>query len=264
MRGDCCTACPGSTLQRGSPRFENIFEIRLKTRNWHGQWNPIRLDRTPRDRAGIECDASWDVGAPARRRLRNCLVRLCEMPSTTLLRIFRRFQSPGGEEVYRAAFEKLEEEEEASHLRRGYDGYRTAFETLQQEATQLRQGLDGYRAAFEALSAEVSQVRNELDRVLTTLHKVSRQRRSLPSGLTGRQLCFLHIGKTAGTSVQHALFEALWDAAIFHESLPGFDRVTPAELALNDLVIGHFMYQHVSKMRSARFLMTFLQILSIA
>jgi len=154
------------------------------------------------------------------------------MPSTTLLRIFRRFQSPGGDEGYWAAFERLEED--ASHLRRGYDGYRTAFQTLQQEATQLRQGFDGYRAAFEALSAEVSQVRDERDRVLTTLHKVNRQRRSLPSGLDGRQLCFLHIGKTAGTSIQHALFEALWDAAIFHDSLPGFDRVTPAELALND------------------------------
>ncbi len=173
------------------------------------------------------------------------------MPSTTLLRIFRRFQSPGGDEGYWAAFERLEED--ASHLRRGYDGYRTAFQTLQQEATQLRQGFDGYRAAFEALSAEVSQVRDERDRVLTTLHKVNRQRRSLPSGLD------MHIGKTAGTSIQHALFEALWDAAIFHESLPGFDRVTPAELALNDLVIGHFMYQHVGKMRSARFLMTFLR-----
>jgi hypothetical protein len=71
------------------------------------------------------------------------------MPSTTLLRIFRRFQSPGGDEGYRAAFEKLREE--ASHLRRGYGGYRIAFQTLQQEATQLRQGSDGYRAAFEAL-----------------------------------------------------------------------------------------------------------------
>jgi hypothetical protein len=139
--------------------------------------------------------------------------------------------------------EEEEEEEEASHLRRGYDGYRTGFEALQQEATQLRQGFDGYRAAFEALSAEVSQVRGERDRVVKTLHKVSRQRRSLPSGLDGRQLCFLHLGKTAGTSIQHALFEALWDAAIFREPLLGFDRVTPAELALNDLVIGHLMYQ---------------------
>jgi hypothetical protein len=233
---------------------KNIFEIRLKTRYLHG---PLESHQTwlVTARSGwIECDTSWDFGAPARQRL----VRLCKMPSTTLLQILRRFQSPGGDEGYRAAFEKLEEEE-ASHLRRGYDGYRTAFQTLQQETTQLRQGFDGYRAAFEALSAEVSQVRDERDRVLKTLHKVSRQRRCLPSGLDGRQLCFLHIGKTAGTSVQHALFDALWDAAIFHESLPGFDRVTPAELALNDLVIGHFMYQHVSKMRSAKFLMTFLR-----
>ena len=138
--------------------------------------------------------ASWDFGAPARQRLRDCLVRLCEMPSTTLLRIFRRFQSPGGDEGYRAAFE------EASHLRRGYGGYRIAFQTLQQEATQLRQGFDGSRAAFEALRAKVSQVRDERDRVLTTLHKVARQQRSLPSGLDRRQLCFLHLRKTAGTA----------------------------------------------------------------
>jgi hypothetical protein len=100
------------------------------------------------------------------------------MPSTTLLRIFRRFQSPGGNEGYRAAFEKLEEE--ASHLRRAYDGYPTAFQT------QPRQGFDGYRAAFEALGAEVSQVRDERGRVLKTLHKVSRQRIScLPASMEG-------------------------------------------------------------------------------
>src|SRR4030081_2922038 len=64
----------------------------------------------PRDRAGIACDASWDFGAPARQRLRSCLVRLRKMPSTTLLRIFRLFQSRGGDEGYRVAFEKLEEE----------------------------------------------------------------------------------------------------------------------------------------------------------
>jgi hypothetical protein len=99
----------------GLAEVRNIFEIGLKTRNWHGQWNPIGLDRTPRDRAGIECDASWDFGAPARQRLRNCLVRLCEMPSTTLPRLFHRFQPPAGDEGYRAALEKLEEE--ASRLR---------------------------------------------------------------------------------------------------------------------------------------------------
>jgi hypothetical protein len=40
------------------------------------------------------------------------------------------------------------------------------------------------------------------------------------------QLCFMHIGKTADKSVQHALFDAMWDAAIFHESLEDFDTVS--------------------------------------
>jgi hypothetical protein len=44
----------------------------------------------------------------------------------------------------------------------------------------------------------------------------------------------MHIGKTAGTSLQYALFEVI-DAAIFHESLPNFDTASPAELAINDL-----------------------------
>jgi hypothetical protein len=44
-------------------RDSNIFfEARLKTRSLHGQWNPITLDWTPRDRARIKCDASRDFG----------------------------------------------------------------------------------------------------------------------------------------------------------------------------------------------------------
>jgi hypothetical protein len=69
----------------------------------------------------------------------------------------------------------------------------------------------------------------------------------------------MHIGKTAGTSLQHALFEAMPDAAIFHDSLPNFDSASAAELAINDLVIGHFTYQHVAKLRPDRFLVTFLR-----
>jgi hypothetical protein len=47
--------------------------------------------------------------------------------------------------------------------------------------------------------------------------------------------------------------------AILHESLQNFDTVTAAEVAINDLVIGHFGYQHVAKLRPDRFLMTFLR-----
>lgn len=124
---------------------------------------------------------------------------------------------------------------------------------------RLRHGYDLCRLAFKAFRWWRSLARDERDRLLNTLRTLSNAPRPLPPALAGRQLCFLHIGKTAGTSLQHSLFEALSGAAIFHESLPGFDRVSAAELALNDLVIGHFNYQHVGKMRPDRFLMTFLR-----
>jgi Galactose-3-O-sulfotransferase len=191
------------------------------------------------------------------------------MPSLNPIRLIRHFRSLLRDAGYRAGFSGLSELRrerdgyraalEATQLRQGYDGYRAAFESLQVEATEWHQGRDGYRAAFEALSAEAAQLRDDRERVLKTLRKVSREARSLPPGLAGRQLCFLHIGKTAGTSIQYALFEVLRHAAIFHDSLPGFDNVAGEELILNDLVIGHFTYQHVRKMRPAKLLMTFLR-----
>jgi hypothetical protein len=116
----------------------------------------------------------------------------------------------------------------------------------------------GYRRAYEDCRVELIHVRDERDRILRSLEKLRLGKSQLP-GLGGRQLCFLHVGKTAGTSVQHALFEAMGNAAIFHESLENFDTVSAAELAINDLVIGHFMYQHVAKLRPDRFLVTFLR-----
>jgi hypothetical protein len=103
----------------------------------------------------------------------------------------------------------------------------------------------GDRRAYEDCRAELTLVRDERDRILRSLEK-QRLGRSLPPGLGGRQLCFMHIGKTAGTSIQHALFEAMRDAAIFHESLENFDTASMAQLAINDLVVGHLMFQHVS------------------
>ncbi len=119
----------------------------------------------------------------------------------------------------------------------------------------LRLGL----AAYRSVSAELTSVRDERDRILRSLETLRTGKAPLPPGLRGRQLCFLHIGKTAGTSVQHALFETMHGTAILHELLQNFDTVTAAEVAINDLVIGHFGYQHVAKLRADRFLMTFLR-----
>jgi hypothetical protein len=114
-------------------------------------------------------------------------------------------------------------------------------------------------AAYRNLASELTSVRDERDRILRSLETLRTGKAPLPPGLRGRQLCFLHIGKTAGTSVQHALFETMQGTAILHESLQSFDTVTAAEVAINDLVIGHFGYQHVAKLRGDRYLMTFLR-----
>src|ERR1700761_6787821 len=90
----------------------------------------------------------------------------------------------------------------------------------------LRMGLKAYRH----VSAELITVRDERDRILRSLETMRAGKAPLPPGLRGRQLCFLHIGKTAGTSVQHTLFDALKRAAIFHGSPTEFDEVTKEEL----------------------------------
>lgn len=130
---------------------------------------------------------------------------------------------------------------------------------LKIEATELRKGYDGYRNAYETCCSQLASVRDERDRILRSLEKLKGGKVPLPPGLRGRQLCFMHIGKTAGTSIQHALFEAMRGTAIFHESLANFDTASAAELSINDLVIGHFAYQHVVKLRPHRFLLTFLR-----
>lgn len=158
---------------------------------------------------------------------------------------------------YQAAFEDLQQQ--ATEFRQNADGYRSAFETLQEQATQSRQEADGFRDAYEVCSHELAQVRDERDRILRSLERKASCRPSKPSGPNGRQLAFLHIYKTAGSSLQDALFEAMEDAPIFRDSLQNFDVVAPVEIAINDVVSGHFAYQHVAKLRPDRFLLTFLR-----
>lgn len=147
----------------------------------------------------------------------------------------------------------------ASEYKQGYDGYRAAFETLQNEASGLRQRAEGYHAAYEDCCTQLAAARDERDRILRSVEKLGWAKSTLPRRLNGRQLCFLHLGKTAGTSLQNALFETMSDAAIFHDSIVSFDTVSPAEIAINDLVIGHYAFQHVAKLRADRFLFTFLR-----
>lgn len=160
-------------------------------------------------------------------------------------------------EGFKSAFEGLQSA--AERFRQEAEGYRRAFETLQEDATRWHQEADGFRGAYEASCKELARTRDERDRALRSLEKRAARSPSTPHGPDGRQICFLHIGKTAGTSLQHALFEAMGDAPIFHDSPTNYDRASAVEIALNDLVIGHYAYQHVTKFRPDRFLLTFLR-----
>jgi len=161
--------------------------------------------------------------------------------------------------VLRAA-DQTDSSEDIGEVRGRYGGYRAALETLQAEAIQLRWDVDGYRGAYETACKSLALAQDDRDRILRSLEKLVARNKLLLSPLgEERQICFMHIGKTAGTSLQHALFEAMSDGTIFHESLPNFDRASPAEIAINDLVIGHFAYQHVVKLREKRFMVTFLR-----
>lgn len=138
-------------------------------------------------------------------------------------------------------------------------GYRSALAKVQAEAGELQRLYEGFQAAYRNSCADLARVTDHRDRIIAALNARGQVNPALPPALHGRQFCFLHIGKTAGTSLHHAILEAMPGATVLHESLPGFDAVTPGEAALYDLVLGHFMFQHVRKMRRERFLMTFLR-----
>lgn len=80
-----------------------------------------------------------------------------------------------------------------------------------------------------------------------------------PHTLREKQICFLHIRKTAGTSVHHFLRAALPDVRTFHSDPKGFDDAQATDLCDYGLLLGHFSFDHVKKFRSPNFLITFLR-----
>jgi hypothetical protein len=102
-------------------------------------------------------------------------------------------------------------------------------------------------------------LRAERGALESTLERVRRSKHSLPPALRSNQLCFMHIGKTAGTSLHHMLLEAMPDADVYHASVVDFDSLDDGSLASFDLVMGHFTFRHVPKFRDDRYLTTFLR-----
>ena len=79
-------------------------------------------------------------------------------------------------------------------------------------------------------------------------------------GQCGRpQIIFLHIAKTAGTSINRYLNIAIPGSAICHKSAEEFDDAEKCELEKFDIVQGHISKIHLKKMRDDRFVFTFLR-----
>lgn len=80
----------------------------------------------------------------------------------------------------------------------------------------------------------------------------------VPPAMQARQVAFLHIMKTAGTSLHYWLRKAMPETPIFHGDEYLFDRTSAAELSNHGLLLGHFSWNHVAKFRRP-YIITFLR-----
>lgn len=118
----------------------------------------------------------------------------------------------------------------------------------------------------ERLVREVAEVKAMPENVVAgvcDLHErpanVHRYFGVVPPALRPRQLAFMHIGKTAGTSFHHLIREAMPEALIFNGGPEQYDAMTPVDLEAFDLLLGHFSFHHSRKFRPDKYLLTFLR-----
>jgi hypothetical protein len=76
---------------------------------------------------------------------------------------------------------------------------------------------------------------------------------------SGPQIVFLHIAKTAGTSISRYLNFAFPGSAVYHKTAEEFDQVDKSLLNAFDIVQGHISNIHLHKLRDDRFVFTFLR-----
>lgn len=74
-----------------------------------------------------------------------------------------------------------------------------------------------------------------------------------------RQIVFLHIAKTAGTSVGKFLELAFPGGKTLHESAEFFDLADQSQVEMYDVVRGHISREHFGKLRRDNFVFTFLR-----
>ncbi|MBX9628371.1 MAG: sulfotransferase family protein [Gemmataceae bacterium] len=110
------------------------------------------------------------------------------------------------------------------------------------EVARLRRERDEYRLRSAAAEARLAGVDGDPS----------------PAG-PWPQVCFLHVGKTAGSAVFDLLRRRFGPARTFHVGADEFDRMGGGEADRFDLVTGHFSYRHLRFFRPNRVLFSFVR-----
>lgn len=118
---------------------------------------------------------------------------------------------------------------------------------------------DVLRAELGRLQAQVNAENSLAGMPLPQMIEQYRAFTSVPRRLQAHQVAFLHIGKAAGTSIHHLLIAAMPEAKRCHWSPELFDSATPEMFEGIGLVLGHFSWNHVQKLRRPTWLLTFLR-----
>lgn len=127
-----------------------------------------------------------------------------------------------------------------------------------------------HRAALgenRAVVAENARLRSELGRLQEQIVRDRSESYELlrtladervPPPFRSRQIVFMHIMKTAGTSVQRFLTSVMPGVPLYHANEVGFDAISAEELSRYGLVLGHLSHRHLAKTRRP-FVITFLR-----
>lgn len=143
-------------------------------------------------------------------------------------------------------------EQECADLARDLAGYTNALRVREDELGETRTDLgnarvdlEGYKGAYHAVARELGEYK--------AAHGQPGWRGPWP------QVCFMHIGKTAGTSVHNLLVRLFDPARTYHADPDTFDRLAPGGADRYDLVLGHCSYRHVAAFRPHRVMFSFVR-----
>jgi len=118
---------------------------------------------------------------------------------------------------------------------------------------------DKLRTELGRLQAQIAEEQECVGMPVRRFIDAHRALAEVPVQFRAKQIAFLHIGKTAGTTFHNYIRSVMLETPVFQGSPELFDEIHVADLHSFGLVLGHFSFKHVSKLRKPNFIITFLR-----